>query len=70
MFLQTGSELRFYGRGAVIYEALKPLLYSREPQILESFYPTIIEVGTVLESDPANTGKLKTVSAQPGFCLP
>lgn len=51
----VGSELRWYGRAAVIYDALKPLLYSRESEVLSSLYPTIIKVAEVLEADPAKT---------------
>ncbi|XP_069182953.1 TELO2-interacting protein 2-like [Procambarus clarkii] len=59
----TGSELRWYGRGAVIYDALKPILYSREAKVLEILYPAITEVAYILESDPSNAGKLKSESA-------
>uniref|UniRef100_A0A0P4WN55 TELO2-interacting protein 2 n=1 Tax=Scylla olivacea TaxID=85551 RepID=A0A0P4WN55_SCYOL len=55
----VGSELRWYGRAAVIYDALKPLLYSRESKVLSSLYPTIIKVAEVLEADPAKAEKLE-----------
>lgn len=55
----VGSELRWYGRAAVIYDALKPLLYTREPEVLCSLYPVIIKVAQVLEADPAKAGKLQ-----------
>ncbi|XP_045132086.1 TELO2-interacting protein 2-like isoform X2 [Portunus trituberculatus] len=55
----AGSELRWYGRADVIYDALKPLLYSKESEILSSLYPTIIKVSEILEADPAKAGKLK-----------
>lgn len=58
----TGSELRWYGRAAVIYDALKAVMYTREAEVLEILYPTITEVANVLESDPSNTGKLKSES--------
>ncbi|KAK8398917.1 hypothetical protein O3P69_004191 [Scylla paramamosain] len=55
----VGSELRWYGRAAVIYDALKPLLYSRESKVLSSLYPTIIKVAEILEADPAKAEKLE-----------
>ncbi|KAG0722461.1 TELO2-interacting protein 2 [Chionoecetes opilio] len=55
----VGSELRWYGRSSVIYDALKPLLHTREPEILSNLYPTIIKVAKVVEADPAKTGKLQ-----------
>ncbi|KAG7158711.1 TELO2-interacting protein 2-like [Homarus americanus] len=57
--ITTGSELRWYGRAAVIYNALKPILHSREAEVLEVLYPAIIKVAVVLDSDPSNTGQLK-----------
>lgn len=55
-----GSELRFYGRAAVIFDALKPLLYAREVEVLDELYPTILEAAKVLEADPAHAGKLRS----------
>ncbi|KAK7076265.1 hypothetical protein SK128_010157 [Halocaridina rubra] len=57
-----GSELRWYGRAAVIFDALKPLLHSRETEILEALYPAIIPTAAVLEADPAVTGYLRSIS--------
>ncbi|XP_042875813.1 TELO2-interacting protein 2-like [Penaeus japonicus] len=54
------SELRFYGRAAVIFDALKPLLYAREVEVLEEVYPTILEAARVLEADPSHAGKLRS----------
>lgn len=58
----TGAEIRWYGRGTVIYEAIKNLLHSREVKVLEALYPTLILVAGVLESDPEYTGQLRSVS--------
>lgn len=59
---QVASELRWYGRAAVIYDAMKPMLYTREPDVLSSLYPAITQVAQVLEADPAKSGKLQSVS--------
>lgn len=58
----VGSELRWYGRAAVIYDAMKPMLYTREPEVLRSLYPAITQVAQVLEADPAKSGKLQPES--------
>ena len=61
MFLfnpKPGSELRWYGRADVIFEALKPLLYTREPEVLRHIYPTIIKTAKIKEGDPSLANKI------------
>ncbi|XP_047474565.1 TELO2-interacting protein 2-like isoform X1 [Penaeus chinensis] len=54
------SELRFYGRAAVIFDALKPHLYARDVEVLDKLYPTILEAAKILEADPSLAGKLRS----------
>lgn len=46
----------------MIYDAMKPMLYTREPEVLSSLYPAITQVAQVLDADPAKAGKLQGVS--------
>ncbi|KAK3858170.1 hypothetical protein Pcinc_035626 [Petrolisthes cinctipes] len=58
-----GAELRWYGRAAVIYDALKALIHSREPEVLEVLYPAITKVARIIDADPANSGTLNKDSS-------
>ncbi|XP_018020263.1 uncharacterized protein LOC108676657 isoform X2 [Hyalella azteca] len=49
----AGSELRCTGRAAVIYEAAKHHLYSRDPELLQAAYPTATAAAVVLQQDPS-----------------
>ncbi|CAL4064199.1 unnamed protein product, partial [Meganyctiphanes norvegica] len=58
----SSSELRWFGRAAVIYDAIKPIMFSREPDILELFYPVCFDVIKALDTDPKNTEKFKKIT--------
>ncbi|XP_071502404.1 TELO2-interacting protein 2-like [Diadema antillarum] len=46
------TEMRWYGRAEVVYEALHPLLYNYKPDLIETLYPCMLRVLRVLERDP------------------
>ncbi|KAB7500422.1 hypothetical protein Anas_07081, partial [Armadillidium nasatum] len=46
------SELRWYGRANVIFDALNHNLHTREPSVLEVAYPAAILAASILEKCP------------------
>ncbi|XP_076055881.1 TELO2-interacting protein 2-like [Oratosquilla oratoria] len=54
-----GGDFRMFGRAEVVQDALNPLLYSREPDVLEILYPVALKVATLLDEDPRDRNGLK-----------
>ncbi|XP_070543497.1 TELO2-interacting protein 2-like isoform X2 [Ptychodera flava] len=49
------TELKWYGRAMVIYEALHKQIYSREPALLDELYPCLVDLLGVIERSPRKT---------------
>eukprot|EP00057_Strongylocentrotus_purpuratus_P034567 XP_795754.2 PREDICTED: TELO2-interacting protein 2 [Strongylocentrotus purpuratus] len=49
------TELRWYGRAEVIYEALYPLMYNHKPDLIDVLYPCFLATLKVVEKDPKKT---------------
>ncbi|XP_041458965.1 TELO2-interacting protein 2-like isoform X2 [Lytechinus variegatus] len=49
------TELRWYGRAEVIYEALHPLLYNHKPDLIDILFPCLLAILKVIEKDPKKT---------------
>jgi hypothetical protein len=46
------TELRWFGRAEVVYEAIKSMLYIREVQVIHSLHPCLILLLPILEGPP------------------
>ncbi|XP_054751364.2 TELO2-interacting protein 2-like [Lytechinus pictus] len=49
------TELRWYGRAEVIYEALHPLLYNHKPDLIDILFPCLLAILKVVEKGPKKT---------------
>lgn len=55
MVLQDPTELRWYGRIEVIYQALEPLLYQQDDEVIKALLPCLLSVLAISEKNQEGT---------------